>query len=59
MAADGSLTPGGGFFCDGQDGIGDYAREIDAYFVSLAELDIPYSRPRVLKPLPARESDRA
>lgn len=58
LAADGSLTAGGGFFCGGQDGVGDYAREIDAYFVSLAELDIPDSNLSVLKPLPAREADR-
>ncbi|WP_280442532.1 hypothetical protein [Nocardia brasiliensis] len=59
LAADGSLTPGGGFYCGGQDDAGDYAREIDAYFVSLAELDIPDSKLSVLKPLPAREADHS
>ncbi|WP_433580133.1 hypothetical protein [Nocardia brasiliensis] len=59
LAADGSLTAGSGFFCGGRDGIGDYAREIDAYFVSLADLDIPDSDRPILKSLPAREADRS
>lgn len=59
LAAEGSLTPGGGYFCGDIDEVREGARDIDDFLVALADLGTAESSCPVLRRLPAREAGRS